>query len=127
MILQEMGPRSRTSSLPRMTASEISDLCASIEHTVSKILIDRLTQAFKIIPHKQIVIAGGVAANQYIRAHLATFCENNDRTLIVPPVKLCTDNAAMVAWVGIEVMQQGMKPDIIIPTPRWNLMDLCHA
>lgn len=110
-----------------MTTSEISDLCASIQHTVSKILIDRLSQAFKVTPHKQIVIAGGVAANQYIRTQLTTFCETQKRTLIVPPVKLCTDNAAMVAWTGIEMMQHNITPDIVVPTPRWNLMELARA
>ncbi len=125
----EMDLRSKapTSSLSRMTTSEISDLCASIQHTVSKILIDRLSQAFKITPHKQIVIAGGVAANQYIRRQLTTFCETQKRTLIVPPVKLCTDNAAMVAWTGIEMMQHNITPDIVVPTPRWNLMELARA
>ena len=119
---------SSISASARMTASKTSNLCASIQHTISKILIDRLTQALKIAPHKQIVIAGGVAANQYIRKELTTFCENQDRTLIVPPVKLCTDNAAMIAWTGIELMQRNIIPDIMIPTPRWNLMDLSqHA
>lgn len=105
----------------------VSDLCASIQHTVSKILIDRLAQALKIAPHKQIVIAGGVAANQYIRAQLNTFCQNNGHTLIVPPVKLCTDNAAMIAWTAIEMMQRNINPDIMVPTPRWSLTELSHA
>ena len=109
-----------------MTTVEVADLCASIQHTISKILIDRLTQALKIAPHKQIVIAGGVAANQYIRAQLSMFCEMQDNTLIVPPVKLCTDNAAMIAWTALEMMQRNINPDIMVPTPRWNLMELSH-
>jgi N6-L-threonylcarbamoyladenine synthase len=120
VVLQEMDPRLREDDT-------VADLCASIQHTVSAILIDRLTQALKLAPHKQIVIAGGVAANQYIRAQLSTFCESQERTLIVPPAPLCTDNAAMVAWTGIELMQRAITPDIMVPTPRWNLMDLSHT
>lgn len=119
--------RESVSSSTEATASEVADICASIQYTISKILIDRLIQALKIAPHKQIVMAGGVAANQYIRMQLNTFCQNNSHTLIIPPVKLCTDNAAMVAWTGIELMQRGIIPDIIVPTPRWNLMGLSRA
>jgi len=105
----------------------LADLCASIQHTVSKILIDRLSWALRIAPHHQIVIAGGVAANKYIRTQLDEFCQKTYRTLIVPPVKLCTDNAAMVAWTGIELMQHDISPDTIVPQPRWNLMELSRA
>lgn len=133
-IREYITPRSFAPETPyvdtvqaKMADQDVANLCASIQYTVSKILIDRLTQALKIAPHKQIVIAGGVAANQYIRMHLTAFCETQQHTLIVPPIKLCTDNAAMVAWTGIELMQRNIIPDTIIPTPRWNLMDLSHA
>ncbi|MEK7654828.1 MAG: tRNA (adenosine(37)-N6)-threonylcarbamoyltransferase complex transferase subunit TsaD [Pseudomonadota bacterium] len=114
------------SPLSRMIHQDVADLCASIQRTISTILIDRLTQALKIAPHQQIVVAGGVAANQYIRAHLNTFCEMQQRTLVVPPVKLCTDNAAMIAWTALEMMQRNINPDRMVPTPRWNLMELSH-
>lgn len=133
-IREYITPRSFAPETPyvetvksKMTDQDVANLCASIQYTVSKILIDRLTQALKIAPHKQIVIAGGVAANQYMRMQLTAFCETQQHTLIVPPIKLCTDNAAMVAWTGIELMQRNIIPDTIIPTPRWNLMDLSHA
>lgn len=102
----------------------LADICASLHHTIGKILIDRLTQAFHRVPHKQLVIAGGVAANQHIRTELTCFCEKHDRKLIVPPVSLCTDNAAMIAWAGIEMIQHNLIPETITPRPRWPLVEL---
>ncbi len=106
------------------TKDQIANLCASIQHTVAKILTDRLSVALNLAPHKKIVIAGGVAANLYIREQLHNFCMENACELVVPPVKLCTDNAAMIAWVGIEQINHKIEPSIILPTPRWSLTSL---
>ena len=67
-------------------------------------------------------VAGGVAANMAIRAGLETVCTKVGVQFVAPPLNLCTDNAAMIAWAGIELSaigHPGMEP--LVPRPRWPL------
>ena len=68
------------------------------------------------------VIAGGVAANKYIRSRLQSLCEKQKTRFAVPPIALCTDNGAMIAWAGIEKFQKGQFATLDFkPRPRWPL------
>ena len=68
------------------------------------------------------VVAGGVAANGEIRRALEKMARREGFTLAVPPVKLCTDNAAMIAWAGLERFQSGeTAPLDITARARWPL------
>ena len=84
-----------------------SDICASFQNTVTKILINRLTNSIKKVKTTQLVIAGGVAANRYIFDQLKEWAHSNQIEVITPPIKLCTDNGAMIAWAGIEKLKLG--------------------
>ena len=67
-------------------------------------------------------VAGGVAANGPIRARLQDLCGREGVAFVAPPLALCTDNAAMIAWVGMERMRVGLGPDeAITARPRWPL------
>jgi N6-L-threonylcarbamoyladenine synthase len=67
-------------------------------------------------------VAGGVAANMAIRALLETVCAHSGLRFAAPPLRLCTDNAAMIAWAGIERMRAGLiSADDLTPRPRWPL------
>jgi N6-L-threonylcarbamoyladenine synthase len=69
-----------------------------------------------------LVIAGGVAANQYLRARLNDICAEKNFTLACPPIALCTDNAAMVAWAGVERLALGLTDTLDTPArARWPL------
>ncbi len=88
----------------KLLENEVADICASFQESIVEILKDRLLQAFRknySIPNK-IVLAGGVAANDYIRTQLGSFLQERKLTLLAPPPALCVDNAAMIAWAGVE-------------------------
>ena len=70
----------------------------------------------------RLVVAGGVAANQAIRAALADLAKREGRRFSVPPVWLCTDNAAMIAWAGAERFAAGLTDGLDAPArARWPL------
>jgi N6-L-threonylcarbamoyladenine synthase len=67
-------------------------------------------------------VAGGVAANHSIRTRLEAVCADMGTAFFAPPLRLCTDNAAMIAWAGIEMFRTGgSPPEDLIARPRWPL------
>lgn len=109
-----------------LTQHSIANICASFQRTIVEILLDRLDNAIKITQEshpqlKQLVISGGVAANQYILNKIRDSMNKYTIETVAPPIKLCTDNAAMIAWAGIERFRLGLVDNNIIPHPRWPL------
>ncbi len=104
------------------------DICASFQKTVCDILIDRLKNLIKNNKNKSIndiVVAGGVAANQYIKNNMSNMCKKYKYNLITPPIKLCTDNGVMVVNVGLERFKLNLINDLFtIPKARWELEEL---
>jgi len=107
-----------------------ADFCASLQKTIGEILVDRCQHAVTMALEKKpdivnLVLAGGVAANQYFRKRLASCSKERGFTLITPPVSLCTDNGAMIAWAGVEHLIQGLVGSLsFAPRPRWPLENL---
>ncbi|MDE1939329.1 MAG: tRNA (adenosine(37)-N6)-threonylcarbamoyltransferase complex transferase subunit TsaD [Alphaproteobacteria bacterium] len=108
-----------------------ADLAASFQAAVIDILRDRTRAAMALFhrdfpqtPTPAFVIAGGVAANSAIRSALATLATAEGFEMKVPPPKLCTDNAAMVAWAGIERAQLDLfDPLNVTARARWPLCE----
>jgi len=108
-----------------------SDISASFQKIVGEIIINRLKNVLKDIhifhdisnpSIKNLVVAGGVSANKYLIEQLTIFANNYNLNVISPPLKLCTDNGAMIAWVGIEKLKNNMIDDLnFVPKARWNL------
>jgi N6-L-threonylcarbamoyladenine synthase len=99
-----------------------ADLCASFQRTVGDVLADRCANALRIAPSPTLVVAGGVAANLYLRSRLEEVARQHGARLVAPPVKLCTDNGAMIAWAGIERLRLGWTDALDFkPRPRWPL------
>ena len=110
--------RQAAGKLPAGDAQAIADLCASFQRTVGDVLVDRCRNALALAPHDTLVVAGGVAANVYLRRRL----EGLGVRLAAPPIGLCTDNGAMIAWAGIERLRLGMTDGLdFAPRPRWPL------
>ena len=99
--------RQQASALAPLSEQDVADLCASFEAAVADTVRDRVQRAMVLAEAAQagdtarrLVIAGGVAANQTLRAVLSGLCATRGYSFHAPPLALCSDNAAMVAWVG---------------------------
>ncbi|WFW29938.1 MAG: tRNA (adenosine(37)-N6)-threonylcarbamoyltransferase complex transferase subunit TsaD [Wolbachia endosymbiont of Menacanthus eurysternus] len=108
----------------KMNEQDIQDMCASFQKCISDILLDRVKNAIIIatslnIKINDFVVTGGVAANKYLRKSLKRHINLN---VFFPPKNLCTDNAIMVGWTGIEKLQKGhIDPLNFMPKPKWEL------
>lgn len=104
-----------------------ADLAASFQATVAQSLLDRSKKAIEMFEAEHgsghsFVVAGGVAANQTIRARLSQLAEDHQMAFVAPPLGLCTDNAAMIAWAGVERLAAGLTDGLDFkPRPRWPL------
>ena len=103
-----------------LTQSDIADLCASFQAAVVDMVVDRTRvglRAFReIAGHpKALVVAGGVAANQAMRDALQRMAVETGLRMVAPPLALCGDNGAMIAWAGLERLRLGLVDDISAP------------
>lgn len=109
---------------------DAADIAASFQAAVTDVMADRATQAMRMMrvrapEARLLVVAGGVAANGAIRAALAAAVQREGFTLLAPPIRLCTDNAVMVAWAAIERLRLGLADSLdFAPRPRWPLDSL---
>ncbi|SEM51168.1 O-sialoglycoprotein endopeptidase [Gemmobacter aquatilis] len=99
-----------------------ADLCAAFQRAVADVLTEKSRRALTDHPVGTFAVAGGVAANTEIRARLQALCDSLGIRFLAPPLALCTDNAAMIAWAGIEQFRQRGADDLTLSArPRWPL------
>ena len=108
---------------------EAADIAASFQAAVAEVMADRATHALAAMPDaRALVVAGGVAANHAVRAALLAVAGAHGLPLVAPPLRLCGDNAVMVAWAGIERLRLGLaNPLDTPPRPRWPLDEMAGA
>ena len=110
-----------------LKVSQQADLAAGFQAAVADILAEKTRRALEIyLTHKPkapaIAVAGGVAANEAIRRALERVASDASVAFIAPPLALCTDNAAMIGWAGIELFKTGYRSDMSLAArPRWPL------
>ncbi|MBK4214693.1 tRNA (adenosine(37)-N6)-threonylcarbamoyltransferase complex transferase subunit TsaD [Paracoccus caeni] len=98
------------------------DLCAAFQSAVADVLAEKTRRALAAHPVPVIAVAGGVAANQSIRGALEPIADEAGARFLAPPLSLCTDNGAMIAWAGIERFRQGHRDGMDLQArPRWPL------
>ncbi|SLN15303.1 tRNA (adenosine(37)-N6)-threonylcarbamoyltransferase complex transferase subunit TsaD [Oceanibacterium hippocampi] len=104
------------------------DICAAFQVAVGDVVADRLGNAIRTVARPAdgrrptLVVAGGVAANGYLRQRLADLAGAEDYELAIPPQRLCTDNGAMIAWAGAERLAAGLTDPLDYPArARWPL------
>ncbi len=104
------------------------NLLASFQHTINRILYKKTKVAVQMFREKtkkenfQLIVAGGVAANETIRKNLSILSNEMGFETIYPDLKFCGDNAAMIAWAGIQRFKKNMIDDITVSAKsRWPL------
>jgi N6-L-threonylcarbamoyladenine synthase len=109
-----------------LPAAFAADLAASFQAAAADVIADRAGHAIGMAPEARLVVAaGGVASNAAIRARLADVAAAAGLRMFAPPVRLCTDNAVMVAWAGIERLRLRRVDGLgFAPRPRWPLEEL---
>jgi len=122
--------RQKILKINSISDQQCADICASFQYTVGEVLKNRSNNAFMrcredgIVP-KVFVVAGGVAANKYVSSQLQEVSELHKIPFNAPPIEYCTDNGAMIAWAGVELMRLGQTSALnFAPRPRWPLTEL---
>jgi N6-L-threonylcarbamoyladenine synthase len=113
----------------KLDYQDVCALCYSFQETVAQVVTDRCTNAIKAFrqyqgnrPFPALVVSGGVAANNRIRNALKNLADSHSMEFVAPPLELCSDNGAMIAWTGIERLKKNMIDTLdVAARPRWPL------
>ena len=99
-----------------------ADICAGFQEAVRDLLAEKSRRALALSGAPALAVAGGVAANGALRAALEAVAREAGAAFVAPPPALCTDNAAMIAWAGIERLDVAPPDDLTLAArPRWPL------
>lgn len=124
--------RAHVESLPQgdLRIEDVADLSCALQSAIGEVLADRCENAIRsFLEHygaqtetPALVVSGGVAANTAIREALKKLTAQYKMAFIAPPIGLCSDNGAMVAWAGLERLRRGMSDNLdVAARPRWPL------
>lgn len=110
-LIEQMGPDEVQKNLP--------DLCASFQEAIVDVLILKLEKAAKKFKAKRVILTGGVSANSRLRSRAEDWAKRKGFKLVIPPLRYCTDNAAMIGYVGVLRLNRGeASPLDLGPSPQ---------
>jgi N6-L-threonylcarbamoyladenine synthase len=107
--------------LDKITEVIQADICASFQHAATEVLVKKISKALTYTGREGIVLAGGVAANKLLREKISTLQESLNIKVLYPPIAHCTDNAAMIAYLGSLKTDEGTYQLNSHARPRWPL------
>jgi N6-L-threonylcarbamoyladenine synthase len=103
------------------------DICRAFQEAIVDVLVSKSLKALKQTSMKKLVVAGGVGANKQLRAALDEAAARRKLQVFYPPLALCTDNGAMIAFAGAMRLQYATAPGSYSIKPRWDLSTLPAA
>jgi N6-L-threonylcarbamoyladenine synthase len=117
--LKASGQRMIESMGPENVQAQLADLCASFQEAIVDILIAKLDRAVRETGIQNVIITGGVSANSRLRARGEEWAKKNHLQLQIPPLRYCTDNAAMIGYAGILRMNKQQFSSLSLgPSPN---------
>lgn len=122
--LKSSGQRMIEHLGPELVHEQLPDLCASFQEAIVDVLIAKLDRAAKVYRSKRVILTGGVSANSRLRERAEEWAEKKGLTLVIPPIRYCTDNAAMIGYAGVLHMARGeFSPIELGPSPQALITD----
>ncbi|WP_407933218.1 tRNA (adenosine(37)-N6)-threonylcarbamoyltransferase complex transferase subunit TsaD [Bdellovibrio reynosensis] len=117
--LKSSGQRMLEQLGPELVQEHLPDLCASFQEAIVDVLIAKLERAAKVFRSKRVILTGGVSANSRLRARAEEWAAQKGLRLVIPPLRYCTDNAAMIGYVGALRMARGEFSELDLgPSPQ---------
>ena len=117
--LKSAGQRMIEQLGPEKVQANLADLCASYQEAIVDVLIAKLDRAAKVYKSQRVILTGGVSANSRLRARAQEWAQKKGLRLVIPPLRYCTDNAAMIGYVGVLRMNRGEVSDLGLgPSPQ---------
>ncbi|MEN0057875.1 MAG: tRNA (adenosine(37)-N6)-threonylcarbamoyltransferase complex transferase subunit TsaD [Bdellovibrio sp.] len=122
--LKSAGQRMLEQLGPELVQEQLPDLCASFQEAIVDVLIAKLERAAKVFRAKRVILTGGVSANSRLRLRAQEWADKKGLHLVIPPLRYCTDNAAMIGYVGALRMAAGEVSNLDLgPSPQVLVTD----
>lgn len=117
--LKSAGQRMIEQLGPELVQEQLPDLCASFQEAIVDVLIAKLDRAAKVFRSKRVILTGGVSANSRLRQRAEEWAAQKGLSLVIPPIRYCTDNAAMIGYAGVLRMNAGEFSNLDLgPSPQ---------